>query len=71
MSERINKLGAKHWRYLGSTFLNRRLHLLELRPGMSKLFSARAPVTNLSFKGPQYVAKAVSKLDCHTLKMIA
>ena len=37
---------------------------------MGKPLSRRAAATNLKFyRAAQYVAKAVSKLDCHAMKM--
>ena len=38
--------------------------------GVGKLFSRRAAVTHFKLlRAAQYVAKAVSKLDCHAVKM--
>ena len=37
---------------------------------MGKLFSRKAAVTNFKFeRDAQYVAEAVSKLDCHAIEM--
>ena len=43
---------------------------MQFRPGVGKLFGRRAAVTNFKFlSAARYVAKAVSKLDCHAIKM--
>ena len=40
------------------------------RAGVGKIFSRRAAATNFKLlRAAQYAAKAVSKLDCHAIKM--
>ena len=50
--------------------LPRRPQMTNPIPGVGQLFSTRAAVKNFQFyRAAQYVAMAVSKLDCHAIKM--